>query len=570
MSNKIKFLLILLMSSGVFADEIQYQDGNTAGTPYGNVMMFNSGGTIKAVTSSVPLPVSASVTPAVDTTASGNITAANSNLNSGTATANSTVATSTLNGVSTADFVVTGTFSATLYAQVSVDGGTTWASLNSSTAITNLNTGAQTSSVTSAGNYQVVIPAASIFRVTAQAYTSGTAAVSIRASMGVSASSGGGGGSNGTVAQSSTTSGQNGMLGQGAVTTSAPTYTTAQTNPLSLNTSGGLRVDGSGVTQPVSSATLSTAANQSTEITSLSSIVTNTGNGSTSVNQTNGSQQSKITNGTNISDVIAGDSGNNSIPISTARKEVSFTTTTAQAVGSTDVSNYREVSVQINSQGGSSVVNFQGSNDNTTWFQVVMFPLNSTTIATGAVVNTTTSNLYFGAINSRYFRLNVTGISSGTTAGIIEFFASTTAFHAQIGYSNQAGTWTVGQSGNWNQGLQPNSSVSSGSSPNEASVSTVYEASHVIKSSAGILYSLLCYNSSATPQFLETFNSTTLPADGTTAITVPVSCAATSNCTLDFSPYGKYYSTGIVWSNSSTSPTKTIGSANMFCQPRYE
>jgi hypothetical protein len=39
---------------------------------------------------------------------------------------------------------------------------------------------------------------------------------------------------------------------QGAVTTSAPTYTTAKTNPLSLNTSGGLRVDGSGVTQPVS------------------------------------------------------------------------------------------------------------------------------------------------------------------------------------------------------------------------------------------------------------------------------------------------------------------------------
>jgi hypothetical protein len=53
-------------------------------------------------------------------------------------------------------------------------------------------------------------------------------------------------------AQGSTTSGQNGVLIQGAVTTVAPTYTTGQTNPLSLNTSGGLRVDGSGVTQPVS------------------------------------------------------------------------------------------------------------------------------------------------------------------------------------------------------------------------------------------------------------------------------------------------------------------------------
>lgn len=54
------------------------------------------------------------------------------------------------------------------------------------------------------------------------------------------------------VAQASTTSGQTGGLTQGAVTTAAPSYTTAKTNPLSLNTAGGLRVDGSGVTQPVS------------------------------------------------------------------------------------------------------------------------------------------------------------------------------------------------------------------------------------------------------------------------------------------------------------------------------
>ena len=55
-----------------------------------------------------------------------------------------------------------------------------------------------------------------------------------------------------SVAQGSTTSGQDGILIQGAVTTAAPTYTTAKTNPLSLTTAGALRVDGSGVTQPVS------------------------------------------------------------------------------------------------------------------------------------------------------------------------------------------------------------------------------------------------------------------------------------------------------------------------------
>jgi hypothetical protein len=50
----------------------------------------------------------------------------------------------------------------------------------------------------------------------------------------------------------STTSGQTGTLSLGAVTTAAPTYVTAQTNALSLTTAGALRVDNSGVTQPVS------------------------------------------------------------------------------------------------------------------------------------------------------------------------------------------------------------------------------------------------------------------------------------------------------------------------------
>jgi hypothetical protein len=45
------------------------------------------------------------------------------------------------------------------------------------------------------------------------------------------------------LAQGSTTSGQKGNLGLGAVTTAAPTYTTAQSAPLSLDTTGALRVN---------------------------------------------------------------------------------------------------------------------------------------------------------------------------------------------------------------------------------------------------------------------------------------------------------------------------------------
>ena len=58
------------------------------------------------------------------------------------------------------------------------------------------------------------------------------------------------------VSQGSTTSGQKGELMMGAVTTGAPSYTTAQTSPLSLTTAGALRVDNSAVTQPISAASL--------------------------------------------------------------------------------------------------------------------------------------------------------------------------------------------------------------------------------------------------------------------------------------------------------------------------
>jgi hypothetical protein len=51
------------------------------------------------------------------------------------------------------------------------------------------------------------------------------------------------------VAQGSTTAGESGQLTMGAVTTAAPTYTTGQTSPLSLDTAGNLRVTGGNVAQ---------------------------------------------------------------------------------------------------------------------------------------------------------------------------------------------------------------------------------------------------------------------------------------------------------------------------------
>lgn len=82
------------------------------------------------------------------------------------------------------------------------------------------------------------------------------------------------------LSQGSTTSGQKGPVVQGAVTTAAPSYTTGQTNPLSMTTSGALRVDGSGATQPISASSL--------PLPSLAA---------TSTKQSDGSQKTQVVDG---------------------------------------------------------------------------------------------------------------------------------------------------------------------------------------------------------------------------------------------------------------------------------
>lgn len=84
------------------------------------------------------------------------------------------------------------------------------------------------------------------------------------------------------LSQGSTTSGQKGNLVLGAVTTAAPSYTTAQSNPLSLTTGGALRVDASAATVTVSGTITTTPpSNASTNIAQINGVTPLMGNGVT-------------------------------------------------------------------------------------------------------------------------------------------------------------------------------------------------------------------------------------------------------------------------------------------------
>jgi len=83
------------------------------------------------------------------------------------------------------------------------------------------------------------------------------------------------------LAQGSTTSGQNGSLSMGAVTTSAPSYTTAQTSPLSLKVTGDLRTD-STIADGFLSTIATNTGTAATDFTTTGTIVAN--NGTVSIN----------------------------------------------------------------------------------------------------------------------------------------------------------------------------------------------------------------------------------------------------------------------------------------------
>jgi hypothetical protein len=96
--------------------------------------------------------------------------------------------------------------------------------------------------------------------------------------------------------------------------------------------------------------------------------------------------------------------------------------------------------------------------------------------------------------------------------------------------------------------------------------STAAAASLVVKASAGTLFSLTGYNSGPA-QFIQIYNSTTLPNNGAIPLLV-VGVPSQSTFAFDWSK-GIPCGTGIVVGNSSTYASKTIGSADCFFTAAY-
>jgi hypothetical protein len=302
-----------------------------------------------------------------------------------------------------------GTLVGTIIPEVSFDGGTTWNATYFNSPTGNIVSSVVFGSANTATAETIVgVGGAGMTRVRVSAYTSGTANITVRASdiNDPSLLSGGTAGSAlPPIVQ---------QVG-GSVTTASPSYSNSTVNALSLNTAGGLRVDGSAVTQPVSG-----------------TVTANAGTGNFTVVQATASNLNATVTGT----VAATQSGTWTVQPGNTANTTPWLATINQGGNSATVtaSNALKVDGSAVTQPVSGTVTANAGTGSFTVAQATAANLNATVVqGTSPWVDNITQ---FGGTN----------ISTGTGASGTGIPRVTVSNDSNI-LATQSGTWTV-QPGN--------------------------------------------------------------------------------------------------------------------------
>jgi hypothetical protein len=183
------------------------------------------------------------------------------------------------------------------------------------------------------------------------------------------------------------------------------------------------------------------------------------------------------------------------LPVQSGWKELTGSAAANNAdLVSVDVSGYRWISVQVTGT-FSATVAFQQSNDGITWSLAwLALPTN---VGLAQAFNTTSTGLFTGPIQCRFFRLRTTAYTSGTAGAVVELSSSPSAV-PPTSLSYVTGSLSVSGSG---------------------SITDSYGASTPINAaSAALAYNGTNWDRLRTPT---TFKSVTATASGSTALWTP-------------------------------------------------
>jgi len=327
-----------------------------------------------------------------------------------------------------------------------------------------------------------------------------------------------------------------------------------------LNTSGAQKVDGSGVTQPVSGTVTTTPpANASTNIAQINAVTPLMGNGVTGT----GSQRVTIASDNTAFGVNATLAAETTKVIGTVRSLGNAGATLDSAPAATAPTNTLQVGGTFTTTPTTLTTGQAGSLQLTA---AQTLKTDQTTIA-GTALDVNSGNKSAGTqrvvlatdqpalTNKLLVTPDSVALPANQSVNVSQINAVTPLMgNGVTGTGSQRVTIA-----------SDNTAFNVTNTPAAATTvkSTALEASHVLKASAGGLVSVGIYNTKASAQFILIMDSSTVPADGAvTLLYPPINIPAAGNAHLNFTtPLSA--ANGIAICNSSTGTfTKTVGSAD--------
>lgn len=222
-------------------------------------------------------------------------------------------------------------------------------------------------------------------------------------------------------------------------------------------------VDGSGVTQPVSASSLplpTGAAQDGADVTAavmpsggsgirgwLSGIYTKlagTLSVSGSVSVSNPTTNYALEAGGNLASASAALTATNGLATRGSFVEIVGTPGTAVnsiVIPSTDVSSFKWASVHLLGTFSATLM-WQGSNDNSNWSGINLFPVNGSA-GSGATSYNFTNAIFHGPVAYRYFRVIVSAYTSGSPTCTVELYTQPSGLPTMGVSASQFGSWTV-------------------------------------------------------------------------------------------------------------------------------